>query len=392
MEMSGRRIDNSRDRRAAPPGRGPSRRAGRRRDLTMMAVMIVLALIMTAAAALAMFNAVWQPNVEDPGGTVSDPGIPSDAPISSQGFEEMEPKVSGDRKSRNIYTFLVVGKDVAYNNTDTMMIGTYDVTNQRATVMSLPRDTLVNVKSSSVYTRLNAVWDLYGQGERGMAALTREVSELVGFIPDFRVFVDWKLVGEMVDAIGGVWYDVPRRMKYDDPIQDLHIDQEPGYRLISGDDAMQIVRWRKNNDGVDAEGPSGSDIVRLDIQHSFLKAVLKQTLQIQNVPRIRELAELFNSRVESNLEPSDLLWFAQKAVFGGLDVDGVEFITMPYYYFDVYVCPNQAKLLEVINEKLNPYVTEVTIDQLDLISGNEDGSLSSSTGTLADPRAGRPQR
>ncbi len=392
MEMSGRRIDNSRDRRAAPPGREHSGRTGRRRDLTMMAVMIVLALIMTAAAALAMFNAVWQPNVEDPGVTVSDPGVPSDAPSPSQGFEEMEPKVSGDRKSRNIYTFLVVGKDVAYNNTDTMMIGTYDVTNQRATVMSLPRDTLVNVKSSSVYTRLNAVWDLYGQGERGMAALTREVAELVGFIPDFRVFVDWKLVGEMVDAIGGVWYDVPRRMKYDDPDQDLHIDQEPGYRLISGDDAMQIVRWRKNNEGVDAEGPSGSDIVRLDIQHSFLKAVLKQTLQIQNVPRIRELAELFNSRVESNLELSGLLWFAQKAVFGGLDVDSVEFITMPYYYFDVYVCPNRAKLLEVINEKLNPFVNEVTIDQLDLISGNEDGSLSSSTGTLADPRAGLPQR
>lgn len=198
----------------------------------------------------------------------------------------------------------------------------------------------------------------------------------------------------MVEAIGGVWFDVPRDMHYDDPYQDLHIHQDKGYRKLTGDDAMQIVRFRHSNDG-----NAISDITRLKIQHDFLKAVLKQTLQIQNMTKITQLADLFGRRVESDLQVENILWFGSQAVFGGLGVDDVEFFTMPHlgassdkrarYYGRVY--PNQTELLKVINEKLNPFEEEVTIKQLDLIRVSADGNtLSSSTGVLADPSAGIP--
>ena len=90
----------------------------------------------------------------------------------------------------------------------------------------------------------------------------------------------------------------------------------------------------------------------------------------------------------------NLFWFGSQAIFGGLGVDDVEFLTMPIV--GVYqgehknrVYPNETELLKVINEKLNPYVEEVTIRQLDLIRVSADGNtLSSSTGVLADPSAG----
>lgn len=272
--------------------------------------------------------------------------------------------------------------------------------------MSLPRDTLINssARPNIHAKKLNAVYNVYGKGDKGVEALRNEVSELVGFTPDYYVQVDWELVGEMVNAIGGVWFDNPYHMEYYDPYQDLNIYQEQGYRKLNGNDAMQIVRWRHNNKGVPIKPGSTtgdvSDLERLNVQHAFLKAVLKQTLQIGNITRIGQLIELFNSRVKSDLAVENMLWFAQEAVLGGLRVDDVEFCTMPILYGSylergyrdpsAFVYPKQSELLALINESLNPFVEEVTIKQLDLMSMNADGSLRSSTGRLAAPELGSP--
>ena len=392
-EAPGKRLEKK-----VKPALTPAQ-AQKRKEKTVMIIMIVVAVIMVAAAAIVLLYNRWVkkptlPPAPGESGKVAESADPDadPSPEETLDFDAVQPKVGGARKSRDIYTFFVVGKDIASGSTDTMMVGTYDITNQKATVMSLPRDTLVNVRSGSIYTRLNAVSNLYGGGERGREALLREVSELVGFAPDYYVEIDWELVGEMVDAIDGVWFDNPYHMEYYDPYQDLNIYQEKGYRHINGDDAMQIVRWRHNgryNGKIIPGGGDGSDLSRLQVQHDFLKAVLKQTLQIKNVTRIGQLAELFGNRVESNLSVENMFWFAKEAIIGGLQVEDVQFITMPYYGFkNVYVYPNQSELLTVINEQLNPYVEQVTIRQLDLISANKDGTLRSSTGRLADPRAG----
>lgn len=359
-----------------------------------MVIMIVTAVVMVLGATVAVFYSRWVKKPELPS-AVS--GMESRAPDDELDIDAVEPKVSGERRSKEIYTILVVGTDTTSSSTDTMMLVTYDVTNQRSTVMSIPRDTLVNVNSGNRNgTMLNSIYNLYGRDERGMEALTREVSELVGFTPDFKVFIDWELVGEMVDAIGGVEYDVPYHMEYFDPYQDLNIYIEKGLQVLDGAHAMQLVRWRHNNAGVTGGG-DGSDINRLKVQQGFLKAVLKKTLRIQNVVRIGQLAELFGKRVDSDLTIENLFWFGSKAIFGGLNADNVEFVTMPHlgisngqsrFYGRVF--PDQIDLLELINESLNPFVDEVTIRELDLIRRNANDTLSSTTGVLADPRWGQP--
>lgn len=376
-----------------------------KREKRIMAVMIILAVVLALAASVVLLYNRWfrkpilppDPNLPDS----SAPPEPRESGDVAPDIDAVQPKVSGDRRSKDIFTILVFGTDIASGLTDTMMVATYDVTNQRATVMSLPRDTLVNVRWSNKC--LNTVYSAYSGGEQGVEALKNEVSELVGFVPDFYVKIDWELVGEMVEAIGGVWFDNPYHMEYYDPYQDLNIYQEQGYRKLNGNDAMQVVRWRHNNPGVPykpgvSRAYAASDLERLGVQQAFLKAVLKQTLQIQNLAKITQLADLFGRRVESDLAVEEILWFGKAAVFGGLGVDDVEFFTMPcygverreaLYYGRVY--PNQTQLLKVINEKLNPFVEEVTIKELDLIRVIEDGdALASSTGRLADPSAAIP--
>ncbi|MEI3297906.1 LCP family glycopolymer transferase [Dysosmobacter welbionis] len=56
----------------------------------------------------------------------------------------------------------------------------------------------------------------------------------MGFEPDYQVIVEWEAVGEIVDAMGGVWFDVPRNMNYDDPLQNLYIHQENGLSPAHG--------------------------------------------------------------------------------------------------------------------------------------------------------------
>ena len=131
--------------------------------------------------------------------------------------EGVRPRSDGERKSEDYYTVLILGRDTGGGgNTDTMLLASYDVTNQKATVMSIPRDTMVNVPWD--IKKINSVYNYYGGGERGIQALYKEISQLVGFEPDFQVIVEWEAVGEIVDAMGGVWFDVPRDMDYDDPL------------------------------------------------------------------------------------------------------------------------------------------------------------------------------
>ena len=311
--------------------------------------------------------------------------------------EGTRPRSDGERKSQDYYTVLILGRDTGGGgNTDTMLLASYDVTNQKATVMSIPRDTMVNV--SWDIKRINSVYNWYGGGEKGIQNLYKEISQLVGFEPDYQVIVEWEAVGQIVDAMGGVWFDVPRDMNYDDPYQDLSIHQEKGYRLLSGDDAMQVLRYRHDND-MHYGYPDG-DLGRIKTQQAFLSAMVEQLLQIKNITKINQFIEVFRNNVETDLSFQNILWFAQQAVFGGLSIDNVEFVTMPnrntslwsrtYHNYQSYVVPIADELLELVNTKLSPYTEVFTLSDLDIMSVNSDGSVSSSTGHVEDSQAARP--
>ena len=311
--------------------------------------------------------------------------------------EGNRPHSGGERKSEDYYTVLILGRDTGGGgNTDTMLLASYDVTNQKATVMSIPRDTMVNVPYD--IKRINAVYNYGGGGDEGIQYLYKEISQLVGFEPDYQVVVEWDAVGEIVDAMGGVWFDVPRNMNYDDPYQDLHIHQEKGYRLLSGDDAMQVLRYRHDND-MHYGYPDG-DLGRIKTQQAFLSAMVEQLLKLENVTKIRQFIQVFQDNVETDLSFQNILWFAKKAVFGGLSMENVEFVTMPnknvsawsrtYQSYQSYVVPIADELLDLVNNQLSPFTKVFTLSDLDIMSVNSDGSLSSSTGRVEDSRAAQP--
>ena len=203
-----------------------------------IALTVVAAIIVAGAIVFGLMSA--PPEVALPTPT------PRHTTIINEQGEEVEveiPGLSAGRKEQ-FYTFLVAG--VSGGNTDTMLLAAYDVPNQKLSVMSLPRDTYVIYNGRTVM--INSVYSRGGGEEGGVEALKKAVGSLTGVTPDFYVLVEWEAVGELVDAIGGVYFDVPRRMYYNDLSQHFKIDLQPGYQLLDGNGAMGVLRWRHNSD------------------------------------------------------------------------------------------------------------------------------------------------
>lgn len=399
MEREQRQTGGSRLEKKPKREKKPSRFTKQQKILIVLAA--VLAVIL--AGVLAWRAVFVRPDLANRrGGAILTKGDDGQDQVEEIDYGEgVRPRADGERKSEDFYTVLVLGLDTGGGgHTDTMMLASYDVTNQKATVMSILRDTMVNVPWD--VKKINSVYLHYGGGDRGIQALYKEIAQLVGFEPDYQVVVEWDAVGKLVDAIGGVDFDNPYPMDYHDPYQDLVIEQAPGLRHLSGDDAMQIIRWRKN----DKDSPYGyhngiGDDGRAKLQQAFLKEVIKQMLTIKNVGNINKITKVFDECVQTDLSFQEIFWFAQKAILGGLKVEDVEFLSMPYQYAnDVwsrtlnqtqsYVVPLAGKMLDIVNNKLSPYVEVFTRSDLDIMSVNADGSLSSSTGYVEDKPAALP--
>ena len=353
---------------------------------------LVVVAILAIAVCLGVRAWVKLPSIPNlPSGTVTE----EDGTLTFEGAEL--PSVAQSGRRDGVYTFLLVGQDTGGGgNTDTMMLITFDSVNQELHGMSLPRDTMINVSTSS--KRLNAVYN-YNKGrdpdtqlEKGITALKREVGKLTGIIPDFYVVVQWEAVGELVDAIGGVDFDVPFDMDYDDPAQDLHIHLKAGQQTLSGEDAMGLIRWRHNND-YSVQYPNG-DLGRVQTQQAFLKAVAAECLKPEILLKAPSLAQIFLERVSTDLSIGNLLAFAQRAA--GMDAENdVTFVTMPWtnanYPGVSMILPDVDELLEILNDGFNPYQDEIQASDLSVLYRNSDGSYGVTSGTLLDSSLSRPR-
>ena len=255
------------------------------------------------------------------------------------------------------YNILLSGVDDAGGGSDTNLLLRFDAANRQMDLVSLPRDTLLHHEWPS--NKLNYAYAL-GGSER----LASEIESLLGVPVDYTVSVDLRGFVSLVDRIGGVDFDVPVRMDYDDPAQELHIHLAPGLQHLNGQQAMGVVRFRKNNDG---SGYPDADIGRIRTQQAFLKALAQKAVSLENAPA---LAQLASSYVKTDLSLGNLVWLGSEALRIG--AEGAVFRTLPgdgagYYRGEsVYVLDPEATLA-LVNEALNPYDAPISAEELDIL-------------------------
>ena len=145
-------------------------------------------------------------------------------------------------KNLDKLNFLLLGDNQGL--TDSIMVCSYDPKTQKAAILSIPRDTFIG-KNKNKATAASKINSLY-QGDNPEKVM-EEVSDLVGIDLKYYIVVDTDALIELVDATGGITFNVPINMDYDDKVQDLHIHLKAGEQLIDGDKAEQLLRFRHNN-------------------------------------------------------------------------------------------------------------------------------------------------
>ena len=149
--------------------------------------------------------------------------------------------------SEPIYVLLLgKNKDLGQTLTDTIMCLGYDPETQKAFIVSIPRDTFIgkSLGNAKPQDKINSIYD-----EKNPKKILRKVNELTGLNIEYYVTVDNQALIKLVDILGGIEFNVPIDMNYDDKSQNLHIHLKKGTQIIDGKKAEMLLRFRHNNNG-----------------------------------------------------------------------------------------------------------------------------------------------
>jgi len=217
---------------------------------------------------------------------------------------------------------LVVGQ--SQNLTDTMLVCSYDPKTQDVAMISIPRDTFVgrNKLYATSSDKINAIYQIDPN------LLLEKVNKLTGLDINYYIKVDTDGLRDLVDSIGGVYFDVPVDMDYDDSSQDLHIHLKAGYQLLDGNKAEQVVRFRHNNNGTTYPVEYGQeDIGRMRTQREFITQVIKQMAKAENITKVDDYIKIANNNVETNFDLWNLKDYAPYVI--DLNTDSIKSETLP---------------------------------------------------------------
>lgn len=207
-------------------------------------------------------------------------------------------------------TILMLGTDVVYSDSgrrlkadkdaftgrsDTIMVGRLDPLANTLRVISIPRDTLVDIPGNGTQ-KINAANAIGGPD---LAKAT--ISNFLDTPIEHYVVLNVHGLVDLVNELGGITVEVPKRMQYMDWTAKLKIDLEPGVHTLTGNQAMGFVRFRH-----DALG----DIGRVQRQEIFLRAVLDKALKPESWKHIPKLIEIAQNYISTDLSAQEILEMA----------------------------------------------------------------------------------
>ena len=352
---SGRRVQP-----AAP------RKRGKRRHSALFRLYLCLVFCSAIVVGLYVAHALF----------VQPPAVSQPEPPAAVGGDTSAPEDPADPNAlvrRDlVWNFVLLGKDVDSSNTDTIILVSFDAAQGKIGMISIPRDTAVNRTWTTATAKLN-----YAYHNGGPDVLMEEIQNTFGIPVDFYIHVDLKGFIALVDELEGVDIEIPLDMNFDDPVQNLHIHFDAGYQHLDGQETMEAVRYRHDND----DSPNYwanqwyTDVQRGEFQREVLITLAQKVVSWNSIPKVTSFLDIFNSYVETNLGLDDMLYFAEEALKLDLSTaieqgsltgrgDGV---IQGYKWGSTTNYVYQAEdILPTLNALVNPYTRDLTADDLDL--------------------------
>ncbi len=197
--------------------------------------------------------------------------------------------------------------------TDTMMLACINPELQKVALISIPRDTRVDIPGSGD-NKINSA-NVVG----GPKAACRAVEKLLGTKVDYYVLTNFNGFVNIIDILGGVTIDVEKDMKY----LAEGINLKKGVQHLNGKDALAYVRYR---------GDALADIARTERQQKFLKAVAEEMFKTKTILKIPALLPELKKNVETNMGTKTMLELAKLAL--KFSPDDLVAQTLPGYFYD----------------------------------------------------------
>jgi LCP family protein required for cell wall assembly len=200
--------------------------------------------------------------------------------------------------------------------------------------LSIPRDTRAETPGHRGWRKINSAYALGGP-----PLTIQTVENLLDVRIHYYVKLGPQSFAKLIDAVGGVWVDVERDMKYHDWWGDLYIDLKRGRQLLDGQQAMGYVRFR-----YDALG----DIGRTERQQKVIQALFARLQEPDVILRAPQILRAATENTETNLTPHDmatLAWFLKR-----LGSDRVVTATLPGHFAPVFWEPDWAKVRPLVVE------------------------------------------
>lgn len=216
-------------------------------------------------------------------------------------------------------SFVILGSDTRKEtgsmNTDVMIVAVVNPKTAKVTMVSLPRDTRVKIPGDQNFEKINAVFAtgeaLRRKAERNNKipekdgiSLTKEIlTQMLGIPIQHYVSFDFEGFKAVIDEIGGVEVNVDKRLIYDDPRDNTHINLSPGLQKLNGEQALGYVRHRKDNRG---ELYYSSDFDRNRRQHEVIKAVLDKTATVEGLTKIFNVMDVGAKHIHTDLSKEQI--------------------------------------------------------------------------------------
>lgn len=250
-------------------------------------------------------------------------------------------------RTDGISTFVLAGTDAEGDRTDTIMLVSINKNDHQISMMSIPRDTHVDAPYS--VPKINSAVGYGGGGKRGMEELMTRISEITGFMPDGYILVDLKDFVSVVNFMGGVNFDVPMDMDYEDPTQNLKIHLKAGEQHLNGREAIQLVRFRS--------GYADADLGRTSVQRDFMQAALKQWTSPLKIWRIPFLTVMVATRIRTDMSLGNLGWIGRVGLLS--HVHNIQMDLLPgepqYIGSGSYYVADESATHSLMKQSYSPY-------------------------------------
>ncbi|WP_438351644.1 LCP family protein [Paenibacillus sp. FA6] len=264
--------------------------------------------------------------------TILDTG--NDNPVAPEASAKVKP-----------ITMILLGTDyrpkTGTHLTDVMMIAAFNPDTKSATVVSIPRDTRIELDGK--VSKANAYYPYFLGKEKksGVSALDEMKTMFSKYLDvpiDYATVINFQGFSDVVDALGGVNVNISMDMCYKDNADGTDINLTKGPAELKGEDALGYVRYRKSSSGCKPRTKESDDFSRNMRQSEVLHSLIDQMQTLSGVAKLGKVIDAVDENMEIDMEQIQLKNVI--STYWNISKDNVKFMPVtgnwksPYVYID----------------------------------------------------------